>query len=105
MKKNELIIVEGKSVGEMAHALCRMASLEEMIRDRLPSHVKKEPLIALKPNLVGPIPAQDGATTHPQIVKGVVEYLRNCGFRNLVVMESSWVGDKTSDSLLVTGFG
>ena len=86
----------------MAYELCTRAGLKEMIRAGCPG---RDPLIALKPNLVGPIPAEEGATTHPEIVEGVVSYLKDSGFSNLSVMESSWVGDKTTDALLVTGFG
>lgn len=102
MNRNELIMIEGKSAADMARELCIKADLAGMIRNKCGS---ADPLIALKPNLVGPIPASDGATTHPQIARGVLGYLKERGFRNLAVMESSWVGDKTEDSLLVTGFG
>ena len=102
MERNEIFVICGTRIADMAYELCREADLEGLIRA---SCAKPDPLIALKPNLVGPIPAEDGATTHPEIVEGVAAYLRGRGFRNLVMMESSWVGDKTSDALLVTGFG
>ena len=102
MNKNELIIIEGRSVADMALELCRRGSLADMIREKCGGG---DPLIALKPNLVGPIPASDGATTHPEIAEAVLSYLKKNGFNRIVVMESSWVGDRTSDSLLVTGFG
>ncbi len=95
-------MVCGLQISRMAFELCQRAGLSDMIRAACPG---RDPLIAMKPNLLGPIPASEGATTHPQIVEGVITYLREEGFRRLVVMESSWVGDKTSDSLLVTGFG
>ena len=102
MDKKELIIIEGKNIALMTRELCRRASLADMIREKCGD---ADPLIALKPNLVGPIPAGDGATTHPEIAQAVLSYLKSNGFNRLVVMESSWVGDRTSDSLLVTGFG
>ena len=102
MNRNELIIIEGRAAGEMAEELCRLSDLAGMIRGKCK---RKDPLVALKPNLLGPIPAEDGATTHPEITEGVLRYLKENGYSNLVVMESSWVGDRTSDSLLVTGYG
>ena len=102
MNKNELIIIEGKSAANMAEELCRRALLADMIRKKCKN---ADPLIALKPNLVGPIPAEDGATTHPEIAEAVLSYLQKNGFNRMVVMESSWVGDRTSESLLVTGYG
>ena len=95
-------MISGSQIVRMAYELCARAGLADLIRS---SSMKEDPLIAMKPNLVGPIPASEGATTHPEIVEGVISYLRKEGFRNLVMMESSWVGDKTADSLLVTGFG
>ncbi len=102
MKRQDIIEIFGSGIREMAYELCTRAGLKEMIRAGCPG---RDPLIALKPNLVGPIPAEEGATTHPEIVEGVVSYLKDSGFSNLSVMESSWVGDKTTDALLVTGFG
>ncbi len=102
MEQAKIIVIGGKEMARMAYELCTLAGLAEDIRS---CAVKPEPLIAMKPNLVGPIPAGDGATTHPEIVEGVTAYLRDHGFQNLILMESSWVGDKTSDALLVTGFG
>ena len=102
MKEQEIFVICGSQIFRMAYELCRRADLSGMIRSSCP---EMDPLIALKPNLVGPIPASEGATTHPQIAEAVISYLRREGFRNLVMMESSWVGDSTRDSLLVTGFG
>jgi uncharacterized protein (DUF362 family) len=102
MEQQDIIVMGGSEIARMAYELCRRADLADRIRSRCQ---KKEPLVAMKPNLVGPIPAGDGATTHPEIVEGVVSYLREEGFGNLILMESSWVGDKTRDALLVTGFG
>ena len=102
MKKNELLVIYGKNYTEMAESLCAKAGLSSMILEKCKSRSAD---IAIKPNLLGPIPAEDGATTHPEVVRGIIRYLRSEGFNRITVMESSWVGDKTSDSLLVTGFG
>ena len=48
--------------------------------------------IGIKPNLVAPMEAYWGGTTHPEVVAGIVEYLQEKGFSNLVIMEGSWVG-------------
>lgn len=101
MDKNSIIVVYGKRIMEMAEEACRRAGLRDMI---LLSCGSLDAHIALKPNLLGPIPAEEGATTHPEITKGVIRYLRQEGFSNITVMEGSWVGDRTEDSLLVTGY-
>ena len=102
MKKNELLVIYGTHYTEMAESLCARAGLSSMILEKCGSRSAD---IAIKPNILGPIPAKDGATTHPEVVRGIIRYLRSEGFERITVMESSWVGDKTSDSLLVTGFG
>ena len=102
MKRDEILLICGKKYMEMTKALCRTAGLSSLILEECGNRAA---LIALKPNLLGPIPASEGATTHPEVIEGVISYLREEGFENLVVMESSWVGDRTADSLLVTGVG
>ena len=60
--------------------------------------------IGIKPNLVAPMEASWGGTTHPEVVAGIVEYLQEKGFTDLVIMEGSWVGDKTSEAYEVCGY-
>ncbi|UNC93843.1 DUF362 domain-containing protein [Candidatus Contubernalis alkalaceticus] len=64
----------------------------------------KDALIALKPNLVVSKPSDSGATTSPQVTRGVIEHLIEKGFNNLVIMESSWVGDSTMKAFKVCGY-
>ena len=42
--------------------------------------------IGIKPNLVAPMEAYWGGTTHPEVVAGIVEYLQEKGFSNLVIV-------------------
>lgn len=63
-----------------------------------------QPRIGIKPNLVSPVPAEEGATTHPEVIEGLLQYLQEHGYRNLVIMESSWVGARTEDSIAVCGY-
>ncbi len=59
------------------------------------SHIPAGASVILKPNLVVARPASGGATTHPEIVRGAIEYLRGHGIRDIAIMEGSWVGDDT----------
>lgn len=101
MRDHEIIVIYGEQIQNMAYEICRQAGLKEMILGKCSSYEAK---IILKPNLLGPVPASEGATTHPEIVEGVIRYLQETGFRNLSVCEGSWVGDKTNDALLVCGY-
>lgn len=60
--------------------------------------------VGIKPNLVVPSPADYGATTHPEVVAGIVEYLQELGFENLVIAEGSWVGDRTAEAFEYCGY-
>lgn len=97
MKKNQIFKIYGEDYLQMTKDLLQECHLEEMIGD-------KKLRIGIKPNLVSPSEASWGATTHPEIVAGVIEYLQERGFRNIVMLEGSWVGDKTAESVKVCGY-
>ena len=54
--------------------------------------------------MVAPSGASYGATTHSEIVAGIIEYLQERSCQHIVMLESSWVGDKTSESMEVCGY-
>ena len=60
--------------------------------------------ILIKPNLVTPQPADFGGTTHPEIVSGIIEYLRENGYEDITVAEGSWAGDSTEEAAEYCGF-
>lgn len=59
--------------------------------------------VALKPNLVLAGTPEEGATTHPGVVSGCIEYLRAHGIQEISVMESAWVGARTEEAVKRTG--
>lgn len=97
MNKNEIIQIQGMGYKEMTKQLLNKCALATLI----PSKVS---LIGIKPNLVAPVPAEFGGTTHPEVVAGIIEYLQENGFTNFQIMEGSWVGDKTEESFEVCGY-
>lgn len=97
MKENQIYIKCGTDYREMTKELLKACDLKTRIRE-------KEKRIGIKPNLVAPTEASYGATTHPEVVAGIVEYLQEEGFQNLVIMEGSWVGDHTEDAYEVCGY-
>lgn len=70
----------------------------------LKSKINKNAKIGIKPNLVVAKPYTSGATTNPYIVEGVVEYLKNNGFNNIIILEGSWLGDSTQRAFKVCGY-
>ena len=58
-----------QNIKKMTKELLEKADLQSHIGDR-----KKK--IGIKPNLVSPSEASWGATTHPEVVSGIIEYLK-----------------------------
>ena len=97
MERNDILITYGTDPAEMAKRVLNAAGIENMI----PS---KSSRIGLKPNLVVAKPAESGATTHPEILAGTIEYLRENGFDNIAIIEGSWVGDRTAAAFRDCGY-
>lgn len=85
-----MFFIHGTDYREMTIRLLEACNLAALIGDTGKS-------VALKPNLVTTTPPEEGATTHPEILAGAIEYLQAHGFGELSVMESSWVGARTDD--------
>jgi len=68
------------------------------------SYLKPEFNVSLKPNLVVPGPASNGAVTHPEVVEGIIIYLKEFGIKNIKIIESSWVGDSTKRAFKYCGY-
>ncbi|MCD7885251.1 MAG: DUF362 domain-containing protein, partial [Lachnospiraceae bacterium] len=98
MNRNEILKLYGTDYREMTGKLLEQADLCALLPER------KDCCIGIKPNLVSASDASLGATTHPEIVAGIIEYLQQHGYRNLVIAEGSWVGEKTSDTVQVCGY-
>ena len=97
IRKNQIWKIYGTEYKTMTMELLEKTDLAALISDR-------NLRIGIKPNLVCPTPADFGATTHPEIVAGILEYLQEHGFSHLVMAEGSWVGDKTSEALEYCGY-
>ena len=117
MKKNQIYIKCGTDYTAMTRELLETCDLAGEIRKKKESFADipdqkgvlgedalHDMRIGIKPNLVAPMEAYWGGTTHPEVAAGIVEYLQERGFFNLVIMEGSWVGDKTSESYEVCGY-
>jgi uncharacterized protein (DUF362 family) len=79
-------------------------TLEILQASDISTYLDKSMNIAIKPNLVLAAPASDGATTHPEVVEGIIIFLREYGIKNIEIIESSWIGDSTKRAYKVCGF-
>lgn len=86
----------GDNAHEMTMALMEAANVADMI----PAGGS----VALKPNLVMAGTPESGATTHPGVLSGCIEYLKAHGFENISIIEGSWVGDRTGRAYKVAGY-
>jgi len=60
--------------------------------------------VAIKPNLVVSRSASDGATTHPEVVEGIILFLKDFGVKKIKIIESSWIGDSTKRAYKNCGY-
>jgi len=67
-------------------------------------YLKPDYSVSLKPNLVVPGPASNGAVTHPEVVLGVIKYLKDFGVKRIKIIESSWIGDSTKRAFEFCGY-
>ena len=97
MLKTDILIIHGTDYENMAYRLCERAGLAELIGSRTAR-------VALKPNILGTIRPETGATTHPELVCGVLSYLKENAFENVCIMEGAWVGDNTHRAFRALGY-
>ena len=88
MTKQDILIIHGTDYKEMAKQILTRADVAALIGDR-------DKQVALKPNLASANAPSTGATTHPQLLAGTIEYLQEHGFHHISVIEGAWVGDRT----------
>jgi uncharacterized protein (DUF362 family) len=99
-KYKDIYVIYGDRPEEMARAVLETMDIAAVLE----AMGKQDLLIGLKPNLVVAQPAEWGATTCPQLVRGVISYLKSHGFNNLVILESAWIGDSTHRAFQVCGY-
>lgn len=97
MERNDVLIIHGTNYKEMVKQVLERADIASEIPN-------KDAEIALKPNLVTNCTPSDGGTTHPELLSGSIEYLREHGFHNIVIMEGSWVGCGTQSAFKMAGY-
>ena len=91
--KKWIRIIYGDKPRQMVKELLEVIKPEE--------EIDKNAHVGIKPNLVVAKPSCSGATTSPEIVEGLIEYLKSKGYNKIVIMEGSWVGDRTSEAFKV----
>ncbi len=90
MEASTVYMIYGKDAAAMTRSLLDAYGIEERVKD-------KERII-LKPNLVTPSRAEEGATTHTEIMSALIECLHDLGKTDIAIAEGSWVGASTEEA-------
>lgn len=97
MNESDIHVIYGsRDIARMAYEL--MDAMD------VAAELQKNTRIALKPNFAVSKPADSGATTHPEVAEGILQYLTKHGFCNISIMEGSWAGADTKTSFRVCGY-
>ena len=95
MDKSKLMVLYGSEIRSMAYELCERLELAQSI--------PRGAHVGLKPNYVVSRTADEGATTHPEIIEGILQYLHKNNINDITIMEGAWVGDSTKRAFKVCG--
>ena len=105
IQSNQIWKIYGTTFREMTLKLLKETDLEALIRGKTGAGTDPGSIrIGIKPNLVCPTPSSFGATTHTEILEGIIEYLQGRGYSDIVIAEGSWVGDRTSEAYEYCGY-
>jgi len=77
---------------------------EALAASDIGTYLKPGLSVSIKPNLVVPQSAKNGATTHPEVVEGIILFLKDFGVRNISIIENSAVGYSTKRAFKVCGY-
>ena len=94
--KHQINVIYGDTPKAMIKEILSKMNIEK--------EIDQKALIGIKPNLVVAKPSGSGATTTPELVAGAIEYLQSKGLDNIIILEGSWVGDRTDRAFKVCGY-
>ena len=77
---------------------------DTLAKSDIGNYLKADYNVSLKPNLVVPGPASNGAVTHPEVTEGVIRFLKDFGIIKIKIIESSWVGAGTKQAFKYCGY-
>ncbi len=96
MQKQDIYAIYGSDAKTMVQQL--------LDRVRPEKGLALDSRIGIKPNLVVAKTADSGATTTPELVAGIIEYFQTRGFHRISILESSWIGERTSRAFTACGY-
>lgn len=96
MKKNDLYMISGMEYKEMTKEILAQSDLWGEIEKKANEKQKDadQMLVGIKPNLVSPTEASYGATTHPEIARGLLSIYRSEAVNRLLCWRAPGLGIK-----------
>ena len=91
-----IVVAYGKEIAKSTY--------EALAASDIGAYLKQGMTVAIKPNLVVPCPASGGATTHTEIVEGIIRFIKEFGIDDIKIIESSSVGDSTKRAFKDCGY-
>ena len=67
-------------------------------------NLQKNFSVSIKPNLVVERPASGGATTHPEVIEGIILFLKDYGIKDIKIIENSACGHNTKQAYKSCGY-
>jgi len=96
MKMNTITIAYGTDIARLTYDVLAASDIGTYLAPGMK--------VAVKPNLVNASPASDGATTHPEVVEGIIIFLKEYGLGDIRIIESSQVGASTKRAYKNCGY-
>jgi len=93
-----IVIAYGKNIAENTY--------DALAASDVGLYLKAGHSVSIKPNLVVASPAKNGATTHPEVIEGIILFLKDFGVnvKKAKIIEGSWVGDSTKRAFKICGY-
>jgi len=77
---------------------------DTLIASDIKETLQKNFSVSLKPNLVVERPASGGATTHPEVIEGIILFLKDYGINDIKIIENSAFGHSTKQAFRACGY-
>ncbi len=90
---NKIVVVKGKDIVKRTEKALK--KLKEL---------PKGPKILIKPNLVEPMPKNSGAITRPEVVEGIIKYLKRIGKFEIIIGECCAYTGRTRECFEKAGY-
>ncbi|MFP4661903.1 MAG: DUF362 domain-containing protein [Halanaerobiales bacterium] len=100
MENKKIYVIYGDNPREMINELLEGSDIGKDIGKK----IDVDGLIGIKPNLVLAKESSSGATSDSGIAAGLIEYLQEKGYRNIVILEGSWIGGDTARAYKKCGY-